>query len=50
MTDHEAAEILKEVRDLDDSMYQFNPLYLEALDEAIEALENRIKSNVGRLF
>lgn len=39
MEDHEAAEILKEVRDLDDSMYQFNPLYLEALNKAIEALE-----------
>jgi hypothetical protein len=39
-----AIEILEEVKVLDDSMYQYNPTYMEALDMAIEALKNRIES------
>ena len=38
MTKQEAIDILTEVKLMDDSMYQFNPAYLEALDMAIEAL------------
>lgn len=39
MTQEEAIEILKEVKTIDDSMYQFNSKYMEALDMAIEALK-----------
>ena len=39
MTREEAANILDEVKVLDDSMYQYNPAYLQALDVAIEALK-----------
>ena len=39
MTREEAAEILEEVRTMDDSMYQYNPVYLEAIDMAIKALK-----------
>lgn len=38
MTREEAKTILEEVKMLDDSMYQYNPIYLEALDMAISAL------------
>ena len=41
MTNEEAIEILEEVKILDDSMYQYNPIYLEALDMAISALEDK---------
>ena len=40
MTREEAKEILEEVKVLDDSMYQYNPAYLEALEMAIEALKD----------
>ena len=39
MTNEEAKEILEEVKDLDDSMYQYISAYEEALDMAIKALE-----------
>lgn len=39
MTREEAIKILEEVKELDDSMYQFNPAYMEALNMAIQALE-----------
>jgi hypothetical protein len=39
MTTNEAFEILKEIKILDDSMYQYNIKYLEALDMAINALK-----------
>lgn len=39
MTLDEAIEILEEVKELDDSIYQYNTRYLEALDIAIKALE-----------
>ncbi len=39
MTREEAIEILEEVKTIDDSMYQYNEKYLQALDLAIKALE-----------
>ena len=39
MTIRDAIEILEEVKTLDDSMYQYNPAYLDALDMALTALE-----------
>ena len=38
MKKEDAVEILEEVKMLDDSMYQYNPAYLEALNMAIESL------------
>ena len=39
MTREEAIDILEEVKELDDSIYQYNTKYLKALDVAIKALE-----------
>lgn len=39
MTKEDAIEILEEVKLLDDSMYQYNQSYMEALDMAIKALK-----------
>lgn len=39
MTNEEARAILEEVETIDDSMYQYNPAYLEALNMAIAALK-----------
>ena len=39
MTREEAKTILEEVKEFDDSMYQYNSAYLKALDMAIEALD-----------
>lgn len=39
MTREEAMAILEEVKTIDDSMYQYNPAYLEALEMAIAALK-----------
>ena len=39
MTKQEAIEILEEVKELDDTMYAYNPAYMNALDMAIEALK-----------
>ena len=39
MTIRDAIEILDEVKCIDDSMYQYNPAYLDALDMALTALE-----------
>lgn len=39
MTREEALEILEEIKTIEDSIYQFNPKYLEALNLAIGALE-----------
>ena len=44
MTNEEAKEILEEVKDLDDSMYQYISAYEEALDMAIKALEQEPKT------
>ena len=43
MTREEAIDILEEVKELDDSIYQYNTKYLKALDVAIEALEQEPK-------
>ena len=39
MTNRDAINILEEVKILDDTMYAYNPSYLEALDMALTALE-----------
>ena len=39
MTPEEAIEILEEVKELDDTMYAYNPTYMNSLDMAIEALK-----------
>ena len=39
MTKQEAIEILEEVKELDDTMYAYNPVYMNALDMAIKALK-----------
>ena len=39
MTPEEAIEILEEVKELDDTMYAYNPAYMNALDMAIEAFK-----------
>lgn len=41
MNREEAKKILEEVKILDDSMYQYNKTYLQALDMAIKALERQ---------
>ena len=45
-----AIEILEEVKVLDDSIYQYNSAYMEALDMAIEALKNRIEPKEADLI
>ena len=40
MTNEEARAILEEVKTIDDSMYQYNQAYLEALEMAIAALKD----------
>lgn len=42
MSREEAISILGEVKELDDSIYQYNIKYLEALDKAITTLESVI--------
>ena len=39
MTNRDAINLLEEVKILDDTMYAYNPNYLEALDMALTALE-----------
>lgn len=39
MTPEESIEILEEVKELDDTMYAYNPVYMSALDIAISALK-----------
>lgn len=39
MTNRDAINILEEVKILDDTMYAYNPSYLDALDMALTALE-----------
>ena len=43
MTTNEAITILEEVELIDDSIYQYNRKYLEALDMAIQSLEQTEK-------
>ena len=40
MTKEQAIDILEEVKMLDDSIYQYNHAYLEALDIAIQAIKD----------
>lgn len=40
MSEQEAIEILEEVKELDDSMYQFNPKYMEALETVLTITRN----------
>ena len=40
MKRQKAIEILEEVKVLDDSMYQFNPKYMESLEMAIEDMQS----------
>ena len=40
MTDEQAIEILEEVKELDDSIFQFNPSYMEALDYVIQKMKS----------
>lgn len=39
MKPEKAIEILEEVKELDDTMYAYNPAYMNAMDMAIEALK-----------
>lgn len=41
MTNKEAISILEEVKTIDDSMYQYNPAYLVALNMAIATLKSQ---------
>lgn len=50
MEKEKAIEILNEVKVLDDSIYQYSSAYMEALDMAIEALENRIEEKEADLI
>ena len=44
MTREETIDILEEVKELDDSIYQYNTKYLKALDVAIESLKQEPKT------
>ncbi len=50
MTTEEAIEILEEVKELDDTMYAYNPVYMNALDMAIEALKEIQMYKDGKLL
>jgi len=52
MTIEEAIDILEEVKVLDDSIYQYDTAYLEALDIAVKSLEAwaEIKQEINDLF
>lgn len=40
MTENEAKLILEEVKELDDTMYAYSEVYMNALDVAIKALQD----------
>ena len=42
MTNREAKKILEEIKTIDDSIYQYDPLYLMALDVALDALKHPV--------
>ena len=48
MTNEEAREILEEIKTLDDSLYQYNQKYMNALDMAIQALEIQSEDCISR--
>ncbi len=41
MTLEDAIEILEEIKELDDSIYSYDPTYMEALEVAIEVLKEK---------
>lgn len=41
MTKQKAIEILEEVKELDDSIYSYEPMYMEALETVIKALKEK---------
>lgn len=45
MKPEEALEILEEIKELDDSIYQYNQEYMYALDLAIIAIKKRYRSS-----
>ena len=47
-TREEAIEILEEVKELDDSIYQYNSKYLDALEMAIKELEAQDDDAISR--
>lgn len=42
MTVIDAINILEEIKDIDDSLYQYNPNYMEALDIALQCMRNSV--------
>lgn len=46
MTSEKALEILQEIKELDDSIYQYNPEYMQALDIAIREIKKSIGTPV----
>lgn len=46
MTSEKALEILQEIKELDDSIYQYNPEYMQALDIAIMEIKKSIGTPV----
>ena len=41
MTLEDAIEILEEIKELDDSIYSYDPKYMEALEVAVEVLKEK---------
>ena len=41
MTLEDAIEILEEIKELDDSIYSYDPTYMEALETAIKVLREK---------
>lgn len=41
MTLEDAIEILEEIKELDDSIYSYDPTYMEALETAIKVLKEK---------
>ena len=49
MKTEKALEILEEIKEVDDSIYQYNQAYMEALDLAIIAIKKRHR-NSGAIY
>lgn len=47
MTNCEAIDILEEVKEIDDSIYAYNPAYTAALDKAIDSLRASSNASCG---
>lgn len=41
MTLEDAIEILEEIKELDDSIYSYDPMYMEALETVIKAVKEK---------